>query len=364
MWRLALTVSLLCCSSDGSVTCRDENNGEVDWYILYKTPRIQDKGLTGLDYVYIYPAGQNNVTSQPNKKLINDPNGILANTLHPLFTPPPNFGFISYNDQPPDYMKKSVSSSYGHSKGVVMVQKNRRGVWLLHSTPHFPYKRDKNHLWPESGASNAQTFICVTFNYDQFEHIGKHLQYIRAYPFDHHIPSGFYKELQDAAEKKNPYRTLKTHKKPKVEPDKFQQLVSSGGKKFYSIAKQRSSKVEVGDLYVTISEKVNSDVDVQSWGRQHERDGPFCPTNGEKVQNIESVKTGLGEWDAGDDHSKWCVAVDQNKPWTCIADVNRAKTQYKRPGGALCVKDAEITNIFKSFAVSVEGCSGPRKHGH
>ncbi|XP_044190458.1 deoxyribonuclease-2-alpha-like [Thunnus albacares] len=122
MWRLVLTVSLLCCSSEGQVTCRDENNGEVDWYILYKTPK--NPQLTGLDYIYIYPDAQGRAKSQRNdqNKNIASPNGVLANTLQPLFklnqnNPLKNFGYISYSDQPPEYIRKSVSPSYGHSKG-------------------------------------------------------------------------------------------------------------------------------------------------------------------------------------------------------------------------------------------------------
>ncbi|XP_044190456.1 deoxyribonuclease-2-beta-like [Thunnus albacares] len=367
----------------GPVTCRDEDNHEVDWYILYKTPRNQ--GMTGLDYIYIYPDQRlyNRVVSRRNIKPINDPNGILANTLKPLFCDPlpPNFGFISYNDQPPEPpnvsgssassvspskpKKKSVSSSYGHSKGVVMVQKDDTvstggtGVWLLHSTPQFPYKRDPNNFWPESGTDHAQIFICVTFNYNQFKHIGKHLQLIRAYPFDSHFPQTLnLNELHEVTTRKTKnHNTLANNQ---FVP-KLQLLKSRGGKKFHSIAKQRSSTVEDGDLYVTISKTVNSDVNVQSWGCQTARDGSFCPPDGKKVQNIQSVKTDLGEWEDDHDHSKWCVAVDRNKTWTCIADVNRAKTQYERLGGALCVKDAKIRKIFKNFVKSVDRCPAPAK---
>lgn len=52
------------------------------------------------------------------------------------------------------------------------MDKTGTGLWLLHSTPRFPYTRDQNHFWPPSGNKNAQTFICVTFPYDEFRKIG------------------------------------------------------------------------------------------------------------------------------------------------------------------------------------------------
>ncbi|XP_039635511.1 cell-death-related nuclease 7-like [Perca fluviatilis] len=80
------------------------------------------------------------------------------------------------------------------------------GVWLSHSTPRFPFTRDQNDFYPDSGAANAQTFICVTFKYDQFNKIGQHLLDIRAFPFDHQIPkdtnANFHRVIQ-VTEKNN-----------------------------------------------------------------------------------------------------------------------------------------------------------------
>ena len=57
-----------------------------------------------------------------------------------------------------------------------MMEKDKTGLWLLHSTPRFP--KIGQSFWPKSGTKNAQTFICVTFNYDQFKAIGNPSSYL------------------------------------------------------------------------------------------------------------------------------------------------------------------------------------------
>ncbi|TDH02427.1 hypothetical protein EPR50_G00173450 [Perca flavescens] len=186
-------------------------------YIIYKAPQLNNIGTTGLEYLYIDSAGKKKetLTTDPTYKPINHPNGVLANTLRPIFTTslPDNFGFISYSDQPPGC---DAIDKFGHSKGVVMMEKDKTGVWLLHSTPRFPFLRDQKKFYPSSGAAKAQTFICVTFKYDQFNKIGEHLLDINAFTFDDHIPEGFYKELKDLRRTGNNIRDPRLEKKLKT----------------------------------------------------------------------------------------------------------------------------------------------------
>uniref|UniRef100_A0A3Q2WKA3 Deoxyribonuclease-2-alpha n=1 Tax=Haplochromis burtoni TaxID=8153 RepID=A0A3Q2WKA3_HAPBU len=237
MWRLVLTLTLFCWGSEGQlqpVTCRDNNGAEVDWFIIYKAPGEIIRGTRTykkeMKYFYTDSAARvsHMLPGASGYKNLNDPSGALANTLRPVLKKirnmPPNFGFISYSDQPPGCQAKL---DFGHSKGVIMVEKYNNGVWLLHSTPRFPFRRDQNYFWPDSGLRNAQTFICVTFPYDEFRNIGKHLQYIGAFPFEHDIPDDFHQELIDA--------TKWVQAPP---PSNYRALTSTGGQRFLSIAKQ------------------------------------------------------------------------------------------------------------------------------
>ncbi|XP_031136382.1 deoxyribonuclease-2-beta-like [Sander lucioperca] len=381
MWRIFLTVSLLCWSADGQVKCRDNNNAEVDWYIIYKVP-VTDK-TTGLEYLYIDSAGKkkDTLTTDPTYKPINHPNGVLANTLRPIFTTSmtDNFGFITYSDQPPGC---NAIDTFGHSKGLVMMDKTTTGVWLLHSTPRFPFRRDQNKFWPDSGAKNAQTFICVTFNYNTFQQIGQHLLDINAFTFDDHIPNNFHENL------KNLRRTENNNRPQRVNQVKIQDLTSAGGTLFRSIAKKQYEGGEEpeddqcgdeppptkkprteppptiqepkeeydGDLYLTIAETYTTNVKVQTWCSKKE--SSYC--KGPQVIRIKSVKTNLGnvevKWRPGKDHSKWCVAKNNNNHLICIADVNRALSQYERPGGGLCFIHQQASELFKGVIAETEDC--------
>ncbi|KAG8003722.1 Plancitoxin-1, partial [Nibea albiflora] len=163
--RLLLIVGILFQGCDSDVKCRNDDGREVDWYILYKLPKMADDGLS---YMYM---DESTSGWKLSREKINSKSGTLANTLKPLFDfydkkQSVNFGYMLYNDQPPNGTR---SASYGHSKGVVMLDE-QTGVWLSHSTPKFPTYRNKD-FWPTSGNPNAQTFMCVTYPYSEFKRI-------------------------------------------------------------------------------------------------------------------------------------------------------------------------------------------------
>lgn len=56
--------------------------------------------------------------------------------------------------------------------GVLLFDRSQ-GFWLSHTIPHFPSFPEKGYLYPSSGKVNGQTALCVSYQYEQFLHIGE-----------------------------------------------------------------------------------------------------------------------------------------------------------------------------------------------
>ncbi|KAL3977019.1 G protein-coupled receptor [Sarotherodon galilaeus] len=322
---IVLTVGLLGSHCEGAISCKNENGDNVDWFILYKKP-------DGFNYFYIDSTDQN--LKENNKdKPVNHQAGVLAHTLGPYFESSPDFGFIAYNDQTPSC---NALTEYGHSKGVVMMDKENV-VWLLHSTPKFPERDKSNNFYPDSGKRNAQIFMCVTLPSDKSAQIGQHLKDINAHIFKEHNPEKF--KDSSTAPQPLPYDN---------------DLWSAGGQKFKHFVKQISKESKDGDLYVTIADTLESNLYIQTW-RSDPKDlnkRPLSKTNkGYKLDTIIKVGTAAGTWEHGSDHSKWCVS--DSKDWMCVGDSNREPSQFERPGGALCINSKDVADAFKGITKDI-----------
>ncbi|XP_076134162.1 deoxyribonuclease-2-alpha-like [Alosa pseudoharengus] len=331
------------CTATTSISCRNEQGQAVDWYILYKQPNID--GKNGLRYLYMDETTNGWV---PGQYTIDDKQSAVAQTLKPLFdnidTETDTFGYILYNDQPP-VPYRTASSSYGHSKGVVLLDKHT-GIWLSHSTPDFPGV-DINSFWPQSGYHNGQSFICGTYEYSTFKDIAIQLEYIHVNPFNSHIPESFYPELQCVANK-GCY--------PKEAPYYRQlDMTTLAGHKFVSYAKY--GKLH-DDLFSAVLDKhMGGDFYAKSWGRLRHPLPSNCSVPN-IVYNVEQVQLPTTEpFSITVDHSKWSVTVDESsRPWTCIADMNREVSQESRGGGAVCTDNPAVWSAFSSIVFSYEPC--------
>lgn len=262
----------------------------------------------------------------------------------------------------PPLTGKSSSASFAHAKGILAMD-SQTGFWIIHSVPQFmdPMSAGARYSYPANGKENGQTAMCISFQTKaELDHILKQLLCMRPNVYEIFT-------RDDISRITSKLVDLKLRRWPKNVAESTQQISSINGQSFTSYA--RNSKSQHKDLYLEIiAPGIGSDLLVETWRRGA---GDPLPSNCSykyKVNNVETVELKFeaeaaqstketSPWNYREDHSKWAVATEQ--PETCVGDINRMASQYKRGGGSMCMRDQQVWQIMKNSIHTVEGCPKP-----
>ncbi|KAM6994456.1 deoxyribonuclease-2-alpha [Tautogolabrus adspersus] len=359
---LSLLISFVPLEGNTSpISCYNDQGDAIDWFYLYKLPK-------GEQYLLL-EKGSDGWTN--GKGTVNDTTGALGRTVGQLYSQGKNteLAYILYNDQrpPQDFGGRwvdssSSSSNGGHTKGVVLLDKNQ-GFWLVHSTPHFPpVQQEGQFYYPNSGVNNGQNFICVTYPLDRFQTIGEQLQINQPNVYDCDVPeslASLVPALAAVCKKKH----LPGHIAPHIKPvaNRSVTLTSKDGTDFINFAKGASFD---NDLYHSwVAPFLQSDLLVQFWIRSTGILPSDC-SQGWKVLDIKLINPGQTfTFKASQDHSKWAVSPNaagsgSGGGWVCVGDINRNEAEEKRGGGTVCLQDPVVWKAYRTAALQCEACGG------
>ncbi|AWP15634.1 putative deoxyribonuclease-2-alpha [Scophthalmus maximus] len=352
-----------------SISCYNDQGDAVDWFYLYKLPKQDGTKSPEKGEMYLLlDKGSEGWTD--GKVTVNDTTGALGRTVGQLYSQGKNseVAYILYNDQRPteDGGGRRVDnsgSSGGHTKGVVLLDKNQ-GFWLVHSTPHFPPVRQAGEFsYPSSGVTNGQNFICVTYPLDRFQTIGEQLQINQPHVYDCDIPESLASLVPALAAVCGKKRLSDVHIAPHNKPvsNRSVTLTSKDGTDFISFAKGASFD---NDLYHSwVAPSLQSDLLVQFWIRSSGILPSDCSL-GWKVLDIELISPGKAfTFKASQDHSKWAVSTEAagrgvGGGWVCVGDINRNKAEEKRGGGTVCLRHPAVWKAYRTAALQCEACGG------
>ncbi|XP_058381570.1 deoxyribonuclease-2-alpha [Diceros bicornis minor] len=323
----------------GTLTCYGDSGQPVDWFVVYKLPARSGSGAAaqkGLQYKYM---DGDSGGWRDGAVSIDSPAGAVGRSLLPLYrNNASQLAFLLYNDQPPKSSRAQDSSSRGHMKGVLLLDRDG-GFWLDHSVPRFPPPASSAaYSWPPGARTYGQTLLCVSFPLAQFQNIGRQLNYTFPLVYDYKLEGDFAQKFPDLVE------VAKGHHVRQGPWNSSVTLTSKAGATFQSFVK--SGKFG-DDLYSGwLAEALGSDLQVQFWPNSH----GILPSNCSRVWHVLDVTqtafpgpTGP-TFNATEDHSKWCVAP--KGPWACVSDMNRNQREEKRGGGTLC---AQLPALWKAF---------------
>eukprot|EP00105_Crassostrea_gigas_P019537 XP_011438057.1 PREDICTED: plancitoxin-1-like isoform X2 [Crassostrea gigas] len=321
--------------------CISPYGDSVDWFMMYKVPkatRPMPKKTTGKEFYYL---DANNPTWSFMDVNIQEPDqNPLYYTLQQIYQKnPEKYGM--YNDQPPQGSVPLTSSTTNqatgaHMKGAFAFDKDS-GFWLILSVPFFPAPQKYNYKYGSSQLIKAQAILCITLDSKYLEEIEKIFDITKPMFFDGNKP--FLQELS---------RVNDTKKSTKIVVD----FKSKGGQEFREYAKSASFGADLYDSLV--APDLKDTLLVETWSPNL---GSNCSTY--KVYDVKKVEFEDGYWFKSTiDHAKW--AVTENRDWACIGDINRAKSQFRRGGGTMCLRHAGVAKQFRNLVKEKQECSKRR----
>ncbi|KAF7997726.1 hypothetical protein HCN44_009124 [Aphidius gifuensis] len=368
------------------IQCKDETGNNVDWFVMYKIPKIAESANPVIRKGVAYMFMTNNTVNdgwQLSKRDISSVDSIPGKTLESLYNDKvaEKLAWLVYNDQPPN--TNSSHSKYGHAKGVIMTNENQ-GFWLIHSVPSFPSmprtgteKKKKNNTkeiiqdcenkkknttddlpigeysYPNSGKVYGQSFLCISINSSEINFIANQLIYNQIITYKHNIPDKLKEKFTSL---------LNVTTRPKIKRPPYNNkgvFESTEGVKFTSFAKTDKWQKDLYDDFV--APQLQVDMLAETWLNGRGKLPSEC--NGTQVLNVQSIilNSANVEFKSSRDHSKWAVAMKniKNKSWICIGDINRADTQFNRGGGTVCLNSLNLWKNYRDSVNDVESC--PRK---
>lgn len=254
----------------------------------------------------------------------------------------------------------SESSYRAHAKGVFAMDKDT-GFWLIHSIPKFAQPAEKKYEYPDSGRDNGQTALCISIKTkDEGADIVKQLKHSEPNIYtnvDTDSVLAVLPEFKDLGK-----RAFKTPDDKSVET-----ITSKGKTDFISFARNKKAATKDEDLYANmVAKELGQDLIVETWRR-----GAGTPLTSDcksdkKVSNVNEMKITFaagssqpdsGVWPYARDHSKWAMSQDPKKPFVCIGDINRMKSQFKRGGGTVCLENKDVWTVFRDAVHDIETCN-------
>jgi deoxyribonuclease-2 len=346
---LVIFIVPLLAGVSAGIQCIDEEGSPVDWYVVYKLPRVylSNRPLVydGVAYLYL---DSNNNTFRLSPNSINSTQGAVYRTLQQVYNPPTSgdFGYAFYSDQWPN---GSWSSSYGHTKGAFGFDMST-GFWLLVNTPKFPNYWNLGFSYPSSGCKYGQQMMCISTALDNFDTLGSYFQYTNPWwmPDSVNVSSSVFSEtlpaLVDAVAgtvvSQPPWSTQFS-------------VQSLAGVEFTLFGKYKAAGFDM--VAAQVAPGVRSDVMSETWQNGAGNLLPNC--TGEfwtwMVTKLDFVQADLYFYN-DQDHSKW--ASSNGGSYMCIGDMNREESQETRSGGYVCWDNEAVNTQYNDAIQLYDSC--------
>lgn len=326
---LSLLLAGLISIASAAFQCQNEapNSAPVDSWFAIKEPK-------GTQYVYY----DSQTPLAPSSNSLNDTSvGALTATLKQLWTP--NTEYILFNDEPP--VGNPNNATVGHIKGV-WAWNGEQAFVLAHSIPLFPKGPGLVPAYQGLGPNAyiyGQSLGCFSLSLSTLNSIAGQMSLTIPNIYDKKIsqttPLGL-KNLANGV----------VSKQARCNSTAIQTMFGAPVTHF------AKSTAWNNELYSQcIAPALRQSLFAETWIRGSAT-GPSCAGN-YHVNDVALLDLPFNvTYKETQDHSKWAVGTTH----VCVADINRMTTQFKRGGGAFCIRDPILAASLNSTIVAANTC--------
>jgi len=327
--------ALLLCVFIGAVQsldCLDASMSPVAWWAKLKLPQAVKRSA----HLYYDSASDaaGEISFRGQNINIDDEGSALFNTLDQLnHMSRSNINILAFNDEFPN---GATHSNRAHAKGVIAFDtSSKTGFYLMHSTPKFPAIDDSivNPKLPPTGLLYGQNYMCITIDTQGLSSI------IASLKVSH--PNIYYDN---------------GHMQPTDSKDRTHSETIGIRLNHQKITFISKSPQHHEYFYsAVVSPFFQTGLAVESWS--HPDEPSQCSDQYESV-NIRHVQfDNQIHWTIFQDHSKWAISLEGNQNVACFGDINRAASQKKRGGGALCFdRSSNLHHALKALITNYDEC--------
>ena len=341
---LLILFYILCSNLCESLSCRSLR-GDTTWYVMLKPPGSSN-------FVY---ADKETPQFMPYDVEINSWTSPVALTMYPVYLPSENtsvsgtLNYFMFNDEVPG---GRTNFKMGHTKGAVLFD-DKSIVYIITSTPHFPFNDTVGYGYPSTGIKYGQHFFCVTFPKSEFSKLIYQIRMMWPFVYNHKIDDKhilMYDDLKGIIQ----HKPLPARSNPS---SKVETLLMNDNTVFEAYSKNGTFGADIFKDLISTHFNPPMSLYTETWQRGKSNLPSYCSTD-YSVKNVVHFKLFSEHIDFKEtqDHSKWAVSADERYHYICFGGVNRMSSQFRRGGGMFCFYNDLLWNLMKSGVVEVEEC--------
>ncbi|KRY81837.1 Deoxyribonuclease-2-alpha [Trichinella pseudospiralis] len=310
--------------------CKDDGNGDLDWFLVYKPPNLLN--------TKIIKSERNPTWAAINR----DAGHSITTTMAHFIANNANINVLAYSDDPPNLPPRNEKSK---AKGVLLVD-NRvddAAAWFVHTVPNFLAYLG-GYAWPAAETASGHMFLCLSLNEAHLNSVAKAIRYQEPYIYANNMPAAI---LGQHIELSNLATGVEIRTTPFLEHAKFTTKASQVAANIQAFGKHTKS---FADMYAKVLRNKLS-ASIRIWAPSDARSKSICKGQYQLRKVASPMQLADSQVSREADSAKWALVEGKNT--VCFTTNDYKMSEKQIPGAAVCLENAGVYTAFTAAAFNM-----------